>query len=490
MIYTIFLSGPAYQCSNEPRTTNVFNCRQLNEKTITEIGQAWHTKTPLESSTVSLEHRPFIHCIIPNFIEDDFLCKKICDEYLHVDFKRRQMDLYEFFQSSDLQNSHSKILKGFYDFLKTKVMIWVEGITKIKLNKVSASLSMYNCGDFLLPHDDLMSDRKIAFIYYVSPWNGMDKWCESMGGSLQLFTASQDGPFNPPAKKLFPANNQFVFFEVSKDSFHQVEEVKSYDFPRLTINGWFHGTQPNVESKLNICAPHFTSPTLAEESLLTSVVNPLYLQDKTIQHIHKQIEELSETSLENFFNRNFYDTLACEIQKNELKWTAAGPVNARNYEVLPINPEVTVFSKLLEFMTSTPFFTLLHRYTELDLGGSEAKSPKCHIEIQRWSSGCYSLLDNIFNNSEPTLDLIFYINATPHTGVVTYLSTDESGKYSASEEHEEIDSAVLTILPKSNSLNIVYRNVDTTHFTKYVSHVKKGFDANVYTHMVVAKFKE
>lgn len=43
-------------------------------------------------------------------------------------------------------------------------------MTGLTLNSVSASCSLYGPGDHLLVHDDMLSDRRIAFIFYLAPW--------------------------------------------------------------------------------------------------------------------------------------------------------------------------------------------------------------------------------------------------------------------------------------------------------------------------------
>lgn len=47
----------------------------------------------------------------------------------------------------------------------------VAQITDTNLTHVSASCALYGPGDYLLTHDDLLEDRKIAFILYLAPWD-------------------------------------------------------------------------------------------------------------------------------------------------------------------------------------------------------------------------------------------------------------------------------------------------------------------------------
>lgn len=43
-------------------------------------------------------------------------------------------------------------------------------MTGLDLRSVSASCALYGPGDHLLAHDDLLADRRVAFILYLAPW--------------------------------------------------------------------------------------------------------------------------------------------------------------------------------------------------------------------------------------------------------------------------------------------------------------------------------
>lgn len=43
-------------------------------------------------------------------------------------------------------------------------------MTGLELTRISASCSLYGPGDHLLVHDDLLADRRVAFILYLAPW--------------------------------------------------------------------------------------------------------------------------------------------------------------------------------------------------------------------------------------------------------------------------------------------------------------------------------
>lgn len=86
------------------------------------------------------------------------------------------------------------------------------------MTHVSATCSVYTNTDFLLVHDDQREDRMVAFIFYLTS----DDWTENRGGALQLFNKEKNGHPHEVVRNIFPSNNQFVFFPVTNDSYHQV----------------------------------------------------------------------------------------------------------------------------------------------------------------------------------------------------------------------------------------------------------------------------
>lgn len=92
------------------------------------------------------------------------------------------------------------------------------------MNKCSVSCSAYTQGDYLLVHDDLESDRCVAFILYLT---GLDEdkndiWRPEYGGALEMFDMDGDGQPTNVRHKFYPSHNQFTFFQVRKHSYHQV----------------------------------------------------------------------------------------------------------------------------------------------------------------------------------------------------------------------------------------------------------------------------
>ena len=92
---------------------------------------------------------------------------------------------------------------------------------------------VYGLGDFLLPHDDQVENRVIAYSLHLTP-----DLEEEDGGSLDLFEANKAGK-SKLVKRIIPKFNSLNMFEVSDTSWHQVSEILT-DIQRLTLTGWYH----------------------------------------------------------------------------------------------------------------------------------------------------------------------------------------------------------------------------------------------------------
>lgn len=394
------------------------------------------------NDSVKLYNKPFKICIVSEFLENRAFTQQMVDEMCQMEWHRKQMDLYEFHQTTDLANlppNAKPALKRFYNMLTNDMLPWMKEITGLPLTRISASCSMYNHGDYLLVHDDLLSDRQIAFVFYLSPW--CDQWTDQMGGALELFDIDplNGQPKYPIVQKFVPRNNQFVFFRVCKQSFHQVGEVTNLVYPRLTINGWFHGKPSNesimsgadsieeMESDLELTdIEQYQRPT-ADESDLNDWINPCYLKRRVKNGIQQHIEDKSEASLEMFLISDYFDTLVTEFRENtELNWVLEGPANQRKYESLHFSPNSTgPLKDLYTLFTSESMFGLLHEYTELDLAGLDARNPTCSVQLCRFTQGCYTLLGDSSTFADNSLDVILFFNARDGVGKITYLSPSQ-----------------------------------------------------------------
>ena len=149
-------------------------------------------------------------------------------------YSEKNTDLFHIHQTQDLKFLKTKPIKEFYNFILSKQFIsFIEEITKKKLSKnVDISSLKLLKTNYLLCHDDQLSNRKIAFVLYLSTLKKSD------GGSLSFFNTKNNKP-HKIVKSFYPIKNSLILFEVSNKSFHQIDEVLS-NKKRITIGGWFH----------------------------------------------------------------------------------------------------------------------------------------------------------------------------------------------------------------------------------------------------------
>lgn len=473
------------------------NSTYLSEDFIAKLKTEWinaDEMNGIERSTdingnVKLYNKPFKICLVQEFLQNKTQVQRMVYEMCQMEWHRKQMDLYEFHQTTDLANisAFSKPnLKKFFNMMSNDILPWMRQITGLQLTHISASCSMYNYGDYLLVHDDLLSDRQIAFVYYLSPW--FEQWTDAMGGALELFECDPvtNQPKYPIADKFPPRNDQFVFFRVCKESFHQVGEVTNLVYPRLTINGWFHGPSPNSNdtqadismthneesNNLNVNVSEMLVP-LNDEINLSEWIDPIYLNDRTIASINQHIEDKSEASLESFLIQDFFDLLLSEFRENtELNWTLEGPANQQKYETLHFTAHSTGPPKdLYTLFASKSMFGLLHEYTDLDFDGLHAKIPTCSVKICRFTQGCYTLLGSSSSYNDSALEVILFFGAKEGVGKITYLNPSEDpNEYNTTADTDATvssmdvsESYIDSSLGNSSSMNVGLSSQSTTH---------------------------
>lgn len=151
-------------------------------------------------------------------------------------FSQKSSDLFEFFQTNDLRTAQQKVLRDFQRFFSTSEMhALVYNITRIKTKGyVDAFGSLYTDTNYLLPHDDRLETRTVAFILYLSTLRNGD------GGELCFFTTDEKNNPQKVSQMYRPQENTLLLFPVSKKSWHCVKEVIK-PVKRYAIGGWFHG---------------------------------------------------------------------------------------------------------------------------------------------------------------------------------------------------------------------------------------------------------
>ncbi|XP_033074341.1 prolyl 3-hydroxylase OGFOD1 isoform X2 [Trachypithecus francoisi] len=444
-----------------------------------QLAEAWSRRTPFSHEVIVMDMDPFLHCVIPNFIQSQDFLEGLQKELMNLDFHEKYNDLYKFQQSDDLKKRREPHISALRKILFEDFRSWLSDISKIDLEStIDMSCAKYEFTDALLCHDDELEGRRIAFILYlVPPWDG------SLGGTLDLY--SIDEHFQPKqiVKSLIPSWNKLVFFEVSPVSFHQVSEVLSEEKSRLSISGWFHG--PSLTRP-----PNYFEPPIPRSP-----------------HIPQDPEKF---------------TKVCEaLEHGDVEWSSRGPPNKRFYEKAEESKLPEILKECMKLFRSEALFLLLSNFTGLKLhflapseeeeemndkkeeeaadsteeGTShsppepennqtaisnssqqnndqtdpepeenetkkESSVPTCQGELRRWKTGHYTLIHD-HSKAEFALDLILYCGCEgwePEYGGFT--------SYIAKGEDEEL----LTVNPENNSLALVYRDRETLKFVKHINH--------------------
>uniref|UniRef100_A0A8C4L6V9 2-oxoglutarate and iron dependent oxygenase domain containing 1 n=1 Tax=Equus asinus TaxID=9793 RepID=A0A8C4L6V9_EQUAS len=441
-----------------------------------QVAEAWSRRTPFCHDAIVMDMDPFLHCVIPNFIQSQNFLEGLQKELLNLDFHEKYNDLYKFQQSDDLKKRREPHICALRKILFENFRAWLSDISKIDLEStIDMSCAKYEFSDALLCHDDELEGRRIAFILYLVP-----SWDRSLGGTLDLY--SVDERFQPKqiVKSLIPSWNTLVFFEVSPVSFHQHEIL--YDW-----------------------------------------INPTYLDMDYQVQIQDEFEERSEILLKEFLKPEKFAEVCEALEKGDVEWSSRGPPNKRFYEKAEESTLPKILKDCMELFRSEPLFLLLSNFTGLKLhflapseddevedkkegeaasaadsteeGTSHSSSepennevaisnnrqqsseqtdpepeeceaekessvPTCQGELRHWNTGHYTLIhDN--SKTEFALDLLLYCGCDgwePEYGGFT--------SYIAKGEDEEL----LTVNPENNSLALVYRDRETLKFVKHINH--------------------
>jgi Rps23 Pro-64 3,4-dihydroxylase Tpa1-like proline 4-hydroxylase len=186
------------------------------------------------NSIQSVESSPFPHAVVEDFLEEDTL-NLVIDALAGLEYSFSESDLFSYWASVKLTDIEHPALNVLRDDLGDKD--WRKEVSKAfqvsKLSKIDMAAYVYGLGDFLLPHDDQVEDRVIAYSLHLTP-----DLEEEDGGSLDLFESVKEGK-SKLVKKIIPKFNSLNMFEVSATSWHQVSEILT-DIQRLTLTGWYH----------------------------------------------------------------------------------------------------------------------------------------------------------------------------------------------------------------------------------------------------------
>ena len=187
------------------------------------------------------------------------------------------------------------------------------------------------------------------------------------------------------AKSITPSYNNFVFFDVTCKSFHQVSEVVESGVERFALSGWFYG-DPIPRPKVTI--PPVVTHTLQDnikndESSFQCGVTSIYNEVDNYLLINKQLEENSEVLLVDFLQPDLFNQLC--VQAKSLEWKDKGPVNICSYLMPAIQlwpeeyAENSPIRNLSETFHSKQFLEFLEKITEFPFTSGMCASTKLLI---------------------------------------------------------------------------------------------------------------
>lgn len=116
---------------------------------------------------------PFPHFQLKDFIQNIELVRHLQKELKEARYYRNENDLNSLSQTIDLKSFDVEkypYLCGFRRFMGITVRDFLSNATGFELNsQVAITGSKYSNTDLLLPHDDSLDFRKIAFVLYLTP---------------------------------------------------------------------------------------------------------------------------------------------------------------------------------------------------------------------------------------------------------------------------------------------------------------------------------
>jgi Rps23 Pro-64 3,4-dihydroxylase Tpa1-like proline 4-hydroxylase len=178
---------------------------------------------------------PFPHVVVRNFLDSPTLDLAI-DALAGLEYDFKESDLFSYWASVELTDVNHPAINIIRDDLGDQA--WrkkvAESFKVKKLSSIDMAAYVYGLGDFLLPHDDQVEGRIIAYSLHLTP-----EITDKMGGALNIFKADKNGK-SKLADSLIPEYNSLIMFEVSDRSWHEVNEIVM-DIQRLTVTGWYHG---------------------------------------------------------------------------------------------------------------------------------------------------------------------------------------------------------------------------------------------------------
>lgn len=196
------------------------------------LGPAWQDEVGLARAWA--EARPFAHLVVDDFAPEDRL-EDLLALLEEEPIQRYEGEIFGFDASAP--EPVTAELVGLRAELAEVLCPPLARITGQAVGRVDMRAYAYRVGDYLLPHSDCQDDlgRALAYAYYLPSPSPPE------GGELELYACEvADGALvsTVSAKRIAPAANRLVVFEVSPRSLHQVREVLGG--LRISLAGWFY----------------------------------------------------------------------------------------------------------------------------------------------------------------------------------------------------------------------------------------------------------
>lgn len=476
---------------------------------------------------------PFPHGVLHPLCRDQGqVLRRVRRELLeNVSYREKETDLFQVHQTGDLANldGFREELPALWELREALYSRWFRqaveeatGCGKLS-DQIDLSSNIYDHGGHLLCHDDVIGNRRVSFIIYLTDPD--TEWKEEDGGTLELFGIDEKGECeNIPCKTILPLWNSMAMFVVQPGrSYHEVREVFAKDKPRLSVSGWYHSDEPLPDGngvaslaqlqtkdagglKSNVYHSLSYEKDLNMEDLLVlkKYLNRPYLSPATWHAVAKQFQEQGSIQLQSFLS----DERVAEIMSACLKadqadglaikqrpewdagtgdgWQTRGPPVKQRYQEFVggdnIDSARAAAGKALKHVVSellqTPSFAKL-------LSIATGKQLKGQVDrVRRFRPGLdYTVAHFNAITADPVLDLtLCFVNNSDEerstnweSGVVggyhCYIPADPENNAATAEVYrpDDDDDELLSISAVPNSMNLVLRQEGLMDFVKYIS---------------------
>ena len=155
-------------------------------------------------------------------------------EWLGAEESRRfyRFGEYEAVRDECQSSANFTTFQGFLTLIRTtQFKIFVECISGLSFGPTPLiNAYSYGTGDFLALHSDNVKDKRMSFVFYLTP-----SWERRFGGVLHM-AGTQDATL-----EIEPEYNSLAIFDVTARTEHHITPVETCAgaLTRATISGWF-----------------------------------------------------------------------------------------------------------------------------------------------------------------------------------------------------------------------------------------------------------